>query len=94
MVSKVETSPGIYEVQYQLPGAKKPATKTIYNSSVYPDMPNMASQAANKALTQYQLTGNTSQTVIVNGVEFAVPIRVTPGVPPSVPTAYPIRGAR
>ncbi|WP_241301897.1 hemagglutinin repeat-containing protein [Burkholderia stabilis] len=94
VISKNQTGPGIYEVQYQLPGAKKPATKTIYDPAVYPDMPNMASEAANKALVQYQLTGSTSQKVVVNGIEFAVPIRVTPGSPPSVPTAYPIRGAK
>ncbi|WP_261313705.1 hemagglutinin repeat-containing protein [Burkholderia ambifaria] len=94
VISKNQTGPGIFEVQYQLPGAKKPATKTIYDPAVYPDMPNMASEAANKALVQYQLTGSTSQTVVVNGIEFAVPIRVTPGSPPSVPTAYPIRGAK
>ncbi|WP_244137045.1 hemagglutinin repeat-containing protein [Burkholderia pyrrocinia] len=94
VISKDQTGPGIFEVQYQLPGAKKPATKTIYDPAVYPDMPNMASEAANKALVQYQQTGSTSQTVVVNGIEFAVPIRVTPGSPPSVPTAYPIRGAK
>lgn len=94
VISKNQTGPGIYEVQYQLPGAKKPAMKTIYDPAVYPDMPNMASEAANKALVQYQLTGSTSQKVVVNGIEFAVPIKVAPGSPPSVPTAYPIGGVK
>lgn len=94
MLSKVEKGPGIYEVQYQLPNATKPAIKTIYDPSMYPEMANMASTAANKALVQYQITGVAEQKVVVNGIEFFVPIRVTAGKPPSVPTAYPIRGTK
>jgi hypothetical protein len=40
-------------------------------------------------LVDYQLTGNASQKVVVNGIEFSVPVRVQNGQP-YVPTAYPI----
>ncbi|WP_322064082.1 hemagglutinin repeat-containing protein [Burkholderia ubonensis] len=94
VVSSTEKGPGIYEIQYQLPNSKKPFPKTIYDPAMYPDMPEMANQAANKALTQYQITGDTSQKVVVGGIEFFVPIRVSPNTPPSVPTAYPIGGMK
>uniref|UniRef100_UPI001B8D31C5 hemagglutinin repeat-containing protein n=1 Tax=Collimonas humicola TaxID=2825886 RepID=UPI001B8D31C5 len=89
VVSQVEKAPGIYEVQYQLPKATKPATKTVYDPSTYPNIPDMASTAANKALTQYQLTGDLSPIVEVNGVKFSVPIRIQNGQP-YVPTAFPV----
>ncbi|WP_071759623.1 hemagglutinin repeat-containing protein [Burkholderia ubonensis] len=94
VVSSTEKGPGIYEIQYQLPNSKKPFPKTIYDPATYPNMPEMANQAANKALAQYQITGDTSQKVVVGGVEFFVPIRVSPNTPPSVPTAYPIGGMK
>lgn len=94
LVSKVETGPGIFEIQYQLPNAARPSTKTVYDPYMYPDMPSMANLAANKALIQFQLTGIAEQNVIVNGVEFFVPIRTTPGKPVSIPTAYPLRSAK
>ena len=89
VVSRVEKAPGIFEVQYKLPNATKPATKTVYDPSAYPDMPDMANLAANKALTQYQLTRNLSPTVVVNGVKFSVPIRMQSGKP-YVATAFPV----
>ncbi|WP_254699954.1 CdiA family toxin C-terminal domain-containing protein [Trinickia violacea] len=89
ILSQTENAPGIYEVQYQLPNATKPATKTIFDPSVYPNMADMASTAAGKALMQYQMTGSTVQTVVVDGVQFSVPIKMQNGVP-YVPTAFPI----
>lgn len=89
VVSQVEKSPGIYEVQYQLPNATKPATKTVYDPATYPTMPDMANLAANKALIQYQLTGDLSPTIVVNGVKFSVPIKMQNGQP-YVPTAFPV----
>lgn len=85
----MEKDPGIYEVKYQLPNATKPATKTVYDPSIYPEMPDMANTAANKALTQYQMTGNRSPIVVVNEVKFSVPIRIQNGEP-FVPTAFPV----
>ncbi|MDR2155129.1 MAG: CdiA family toxin C-terminal domain-containing protein, partial [Burkholderiaceae bacterium] len=89
IVSKIETAPGIYEVKYQLPNAAKLAVKTIYDPAVYPNMLDMANTAASKALYQYQSTGNISQVVVVDGVNFSVPIRIQNGQP-YVPTAYPV----
>jgi filamentous hemagglutinin len=94
ILSKTEEGPGIYKIQYQLPGAKRPSIKTVYDASMYPDMPSMANTAAGKAMIQYQLTGAAEQTVVVNGIEFFVPIQVKLGKPPSVPTAYPLRGVK
>ena len=94
VVSKVEAGPGIFEIQYQLPNAARPSTKTVYDPYMYPDMPNMANMAANKALIQFQLTGIAEQNVTVNGIEFFVPIRITPGKPTSIPTAYPLRSVK
>ncbi len=91
VTSKVEIAPGIYQLEYQLPGAAKAYPKTVYDPNLYSDatMADMANMAANKGLIQYQLTGNTLQKVVVNGVEFTVPVRVQNGQP-YVPTAYPV----
>ncbi|MCK9697470.1 CdiA family toxin C-terminal domain-containing protein [Pseudomonas syringae] len=74
--SKVEVAPGIYRVEYQLPKSTRDAVKTVYDPKVYPDMPNMANEAAYKALLQYQLTGNTLQEVVVGKVRFQVPVNI------------------
>jgi hypothetical protein len=64
-------------------------TQLSGGSVVHPDMGDMASTTASKALVQYQLTGQTGQTAVVNGVKFSVPIRVENGQP-FVPTVFPI----
>jgi filamentous hemagglutinin len=53
----------------------------------------MANTAAGKALYQYQLNGNLSQAVTVDGVNFSVPIRIQ-NDQPYVPTAYPVGVAK
>ena len=88
---KIEISPGIYKIEYQLPGSEKTYIKTIYDPAVYSDvsMTEMTNIAANKALIQYQITGNTAQKIVINGIEFSVPVRIKNGQP-FVPTAFPI----
>jgi filamentous hemagglutinin len=94
VVSKVETGPGIYEIQYQLPNSNKPAVKTVFDPVRYPNMENMANTAANRALLEYQLTGNSAPIIQVNGINFDVRIAVRPGEPPSVRTAFPVGSAK
>ncbi|MCU6498322.1 hemagglutinin repeat-containing protein [Rugamonas sp. A1-17] len=89
-ISRTEVAPGIYEVEYQLPKAKKSAEKTLFDPKMYPDMPAMTSAAANKALMNYQITGEVVQKVTINGMKFNVNIKVTAGAPATVRTAYPI----
>ena len=79
VVSKIEKGPGIYEIQYQLPNATKPATKTVYDAAMYPNMTDMANTAANKALIQYQITGKIDPTIVVSGITFDVRIAVPLG---------------
>lgn len=78
IVAKTEIVPGVYEVQYQLPKGlnKAPATKTVYDPSIYSDaqMSIMASEAAARAQIQYQISGDPRQYVKVNDVWFYVPI--------------------
>lgn len=52
MLSQTEKAPGVYEIEYQLPGSIKPATKTLCDPVLYPRMPEMASAAANMELLQ------------------------------------------
>ncbi|MBX8565618.1 filamentous hemagglutinin N-terminal domain-containing protein [Pseudomonas cichorii] len=87
--SRFEVAPGIYKVEYRLPNATKDAVKTVYDPKVYPDMANMANEAAHKALIQYQLTGGSVQEVVVGKVRFQVPINIR-GEQVYVPTAFPI----
>nr|WP_260406922.1 DUF637 domain-containing protein [Pseudomonas cichorii] len=87
--SRFEVAPGIYKVEYRLPNATKDAVKTVYDPKVYPDMVNMANEAAHKALIQYQLTGGSVQEVVVGKVRFQVPINIR-GEQVYVPTAFPI----
>ncbi|MDU8541280.1 MULTISPECIES: CdiA family toxin C-terminal domain-containing protein [Pseudomonas syringae group] len=87
--SKVEVAPGIYKVEYQLPKSTRDTVKTVYDPKVYPDMPNMANEAAYKALLQYQLTGNALQEVVVGKVRFQFPVNIR-GEQMYVPTAFPI----
>ena len=91
VTSRIEIAPGIYQLEYQLPGAAKSYPKTVYDPTMYSDatMADMANTAANKALIQYKITGNTSQKVVINGIEFSTPVRIQNGQP-YVPTAYPI----
>lgn len=86
--SRVEKAPGIYEIEYQLPGAQKVATKTVYEPKMYPRMTEIANTAASKGLINYQQTGDLSSSVIVEGIKFTVPIRIQNGVP-YVPTVIP-----
>lgn len=85
VLSRSEKALGIYEIEYQMPGASKSATKTVYDPVVYPNMTELVNVAANKALMQYQQTGDLSISVVVEGIKFTVPIRVQNGVP-TVPT--------
>ncbi|WP_123632991.1 filamentous hemagglutinin N-terminal domain-containing protein [Pseudomonas viridiflava] len=87
--SKIEVAPGIYKVEYQLPNSTKDAVKTVYDPKTYPDMPNMANEAAYKALLQYQVTGNSLQEVVVGKVRFQVPINIK-SEQMYVPTAFPV----
>lgn len=97
MVSSREVAPGIIAVEYQIPGGKV-RTKTVYDPARYTDaqMADLASQAATRAVKEFQITGNTEQRVKVGGVTFYVPITVptknispkNPSVP-RIPTAYP-----
>jgi filamentous hemagglutinin len=88
VLSRAEKAPGIYEIEYQLPGATKSATKTVYDPALYPKMTEMANTVANKGLMQYQQTGDLSSTVVVEGIKFTVPIKIQKGTP-YVPTVIP-----
>jgi len=88
VLSRNEKALGIYEIEYQMPGASKSATKTVYDPVVYPNMTELVNVAANKALMQYQQTADLSISVVVEGIKFTVPIRVQNGVP-TVPTVIP-----
>ena len=94
MLSKVEKGLGIYEIKYQLPNTAKPAIKTVYDADIYPNMDSMANLAATRALMQYQITGVAEQKIVVDGVEFFVPIKTISGKLPTVPTAYPIGASK
>lgn len=72
----LEVAPGIYMVGYKLPNATKDAVKTVYDPTVYPEMLNMASDAARIALIQYQVTGERLHEVIVGKLRFQVPINI------------------
>ncbi|WP_285427915.1 filamentous hemagglutinin N-terminal domain-containing protein [Pseudomonas sp. lyk4-R2A-8] len=85
----LEVAPGIYKVEYKLPNATKDAVKTVYDPKVYPEMSDMASDAARRALIQYQATGERLQEVIVGKLRFQVPINIKDGEM-YVPTAFPI----
>lgn len=86
----VEIAPGIFEVQYQLPGGRV-QPKTVYDPAKYSDaqMANMASEAAAKAIIQWGTNGNPKQIVEINGVSFYIPIS-NRGGKPHVPTAFPV----
>jgi filamentous hemagglutinin len=88
---KIELASGIYQLEYQLPGATKAYPKTVYDTNVYSGskVADIANSAVNKALIQYCLTRNSSQRVFVNDIEFSVSIRVQGGLL-YVPTAYPL----
>ena len=94
IVSKIEISPGIYDVKYYLPGKNYPAgypTKTLYDPAIYSDaqMGMMARDAAAKGMIQYQVTGVAEQVVVINGVKFYVPINKATN---SVRTVFPVGG--
>jgi hypothetical protein len=86
----MELSPGIFEVKYMLKDSKKVFAKTVYDPVLYPNMQGLTVTAVNKALINYQLTGNPNQAVEIGGVVFQVPISIKPGSSPTVRTAYPI----
>jgi Bacterial EndoU nuclease len=97
-LSRSEIAPGIYQIEYQLPGGKV-QPKTVYDPAKYSDvqMSDMASEAASKGLIRYQLTGIDEQFVKVGDVTFRVPIAIpgknfspTNPAKPYVPTAYPV----
>jgi filamentous hemagglutinin len=94
VISKIETGPGIYEIQYQLPNANRSAIKTVFDPVMYPSMNNMINTVANRALLEYQRTGNTAPVIQLNGINFDVRIAVRPGEPPSVRTAFPVGSAK
>jgi filamentous hemagglutinin len=79
---------GIYQLEYQLPGATKAYPKTVYDPSLYPNMDELANFAANKGLVQYQMTGDLLNVVVVDGIKFTVPIKIKNGIP-YVPTVFP-----
>jgi hypothetical protein len=90
VVNKSAVAPGIYQIEYQLPGGKVQA-KTVYDPVKYSDalMANMASEAAAKAIVQWGINGQAVQFIRVNEVTFRVPIS-TNGGQPQVPTAFPV----
>jgi hypothetical protein len=92
--SPKEVAPGIYQVEYRLPGTaqNKVETKTIYDPAKYTDvqMASMANEAVGRAIYQWNAGGGTSRKefVTVNGIKFEVPIGSYRGQV-YVPTAYP-----
>jgi hypothetical protein len=57
-------------------------------------MDSMANLAATRTLMQYQITGVAEQKIVVDGVEFFIPIKTISGKPLTVPTAYPIGASK
>ncbi|WP_353400600.1 CdiA family toxin C-terminal domain-containing protein, partial [Hydrogenophaga sp. 5NK40-0174] len=93
MGSPVPLAPGIYQVEYRLPGTVgKNQIKTVYDSNIYSDaqMSTMANDAVGKAVYQWNKGGGTSsmEIVEVGGIKFEVPISSFKGTV-YVPTAYP-----
>ncbi|WP_217900186.1 hemagglutinin repeat-containing protein [Noviherbaspirillum humi] len=90
ILKRDELAPGIYQVEYQLPGGKV-QPKTVYDPAVYSDakMADMASEAASRAIVQWGINKNPIQNVEVGGVTFRVPISIKSGNA-SIPTAFPI----
>jgi filamentous hemagglutinin len=87
VVAKTEVAPGIYEVEYRLPGknyvnkasgVEELPKKTVYDPNIYSDaqMSSMASEAAARAQIQFQATGNPEQYVKVGDVWFFAPINI------------------
>lgn len=94
-MSKVELSPGIYEVSYRLPKfANGPMQKkTVYDPAIYSDerMAGMAAEAANRGGLGYAANGNVTQIVRVGDVKFNVTVKVDQnGRAVGVRTVYPI----
>ena len=90
-----EVAPGIYQVEYRLPGTRhgEVETKTVYDPAKYSDaqMASMANEAVGRAVYQWNKTGTKVpdiQFVEVNGIKFEVPISVYKKQV-YVPTAYP-----
>jgi hypothetical protein len=52
-------------------------------------MPKMVDAAASKALIQYQINGDISPFVVVDGIQFRAPIRIKNGQA-YVPTVFPV----
>ena len=89
----VEVAPGIYQVEYRLPGTVgKNEFKTVYDPAKYTDaqMASMANEAVGRAIYQWNNSGGvgSKEFVVVNGVKFEVPISSYKGQV-YVPTAYP-----
>jgi filamentous hemagglutinin len=85
-----ELAPGIFYVEYSIKNSEKSAFKTVYDPTIYPNMPSMTVDAVNRGLVRYQIDGNLEQLVVVNGVQFNVQVSLKPGSAPSVRTAYPV----
>jgi hypothetical protein len=85
-----ELAPGIFYVEYSIKNSEKSAFKTVYDPTIYPNMPSMTVDAVNRGLVRYQIDGNLEQLVVVNGVQFNVQVSLKPGSVPSVRTAYPV----
>ena len=91
-----EVAPGIYQVEYRLPGTRQgeTKTKTVYDPAMYTDtqMATMANDAVGRAIYQWNKEGTGKvpdvQFVTVNGVKFEVPISSYKGSI-YVPTAFP-----
>jgi filamentous hemagglutinin len=89
-----EVAPGIYQVEYRLPGTRQgeTKTKTVYDPAMYTDaqMATMANDAAARAIYQWNRGGGVTNVefVMVNGVKFEVPISQYKGKP-YIPTAFP-----
>jgi len=82
VVDRVEIVPGIYQVEYAMPGRTYKGgdypKKTVYDPAKFSDkqMADMAAEAAGRAIIEYQRTGIDKQVINVNGINFFVPIRV------------------
>lgn len=88
-MKETSTGSGIYEATYILPGGK-PKIKTIYDSSKYPNMTELADAAAHKGLLQYQLEGVSGKSSVdIGGIKFEVIVNPAKDGSVNVPTVYP-----
>ena len=91
--SPKEVAPGIYKVEYRMPGTVgENRKKTVYDPAKYSDaqMASMANEAVGRAIYHWKAGGGVSnkEFVTVNGVKFEVPISSYKGKV-YIPTAFP-----